>query len=148
MTLKASKLILAVALVSFLGLAFLELSQPSYASANPETATNIGKVATTTGSFAVTSSTRILATTTNARGDGTSYTRVYATICNPNANPVYLALDGDQPASVANATYVIAAAAGYSACYEITDRNLYMGSVQASSTGQTSTTIFVSDYVQ
>lgn len=102
--------------------------------------------ATTTASFAVTSSTRVLATST-VPGGGASYSRIYATICNPNANPVYIALNGDKPASSTSATTVIAAAAGYNVCYVINDSNPYNGSVTASSTGQTSTTIFVSDYV-
>lgn len=103
--------------------------------------------ATTSTSIAVTTSSRVLATTTNALGDGTSYTRIYATICNPNANPVYISLNGDKPASNTSSTYVIAAAAGYNVCYEINDRNPYNGSVTASSTNQTSTTISVSQYV-
>ena len=102
--------------------------------------------ATTSTAIAVTSSTRLLATTTSTTG--TSYTRVYATICNANANPVFLNLDRDNAASLTNATYVIAAAAGYSVCYEITDRNMYQGSITASSTNQTSTTVQVTDYVQ
>lgn len=101
--------------------------------------------ATTSASFSVTNSARVLATTSpNDNG----YTRVYATICNPNANPVFLNLDGDKPAGVGKVTTVIAAAAGYDACYEITDRNMYQGSVTASSTNQTATVIDVKDYVQ
>ena len=42
----------------------------------------------------------------------------------------------------------IAAAAGYNACYEVTDRNQYSGSITASSTNQTATAITVKDYVQ
>lgn len=103
------------------------------------------KAATTSAAFSVTTSTRILATTTSVSAP--SYTRVYATICNPNSNPVVLNMNSDRPASLSSMTYVIAAAAGYSACYEITDRNMYQGSIQASSTNQTATTISVSDYV-
>lgn len=105
-------------------------------------------VATTSTAVAVTTSTRALATTTNANGNGTSYTRTYATICNPNANPVYLRMDGDKPASNTSAVAVIAAAAGYNVCYEITDRNQYSGSITASSTGETSTSVLVTQYVQ
>jgi hypothetical protein len=102
---------------------------------------------TTTAAFAVTTSARILATTTSVTG--TSYQRVYATICNPNANPValYLGQDVTANATAGRTTTWIAAAAGYNACFEITDRNGYNGSVTASSTGQTSTTITVTDYV-
>lgn len=102
--------------------------------------------ATTTASVAVTSSTRLLATTTNTVGTG--YTRVYATLCNPSATLVYVNMNQDKAASLSAAQVVIAAAAGYNACYEITDRNQYSGSIQASSTNQTSVNVIVSDYVQ
>lgn len=108
------------------------------------------QTASSTALVSVTTSGRVLATTTSLTG--TSYTRVYATICNPNATPVALLLDGDKPvnASIGGATTFIAAAAGYNACYEITDRNQYSGSVTASSTGLGSTAvgITVSQYVQ
>lgn len=107
--------------------------------------------ATTSAAFSVTTSTRILATTTNPLGTPgvTSFTRVYASICNMNANPVVLNLDIDKIAkSSGGMTAVIAAAAGYNTCYEITDRNLYSGSVTASSTNETSTSITVKEYVQ
>lgn len=101
--------------------------------------------ATTSTAVAVTSSTRLVATTTGT-GD-TSYTRVYSVICNPNANPVFISLNNDKAASKTSATYVIAAAAGYNVCYEITDRNMYQGSITASSTNETSTTLNVASYV-
>lgn len=104
--------------------------------------------ASTTAAIAVTTSQVVLATTTPNPINGGRYTRVYASICNPNANPVVLSLNSGTPASLSNATYIIAAAAGYSACYEITDRNMEQGAITASSTNQTSTTITVSDYVQ
>lgn len=103
--------------------------------------------ATTSTAVTVTSSTRLLATTTNALGTGTSYTRLYATICNPSTTLVYVSLNGDKPASLTSANTVIAASAGYDACFEITDRNPYNGSITASSTNQTSTSILVTDYV-
>ena len=100
--------------------------------------------ATTSATIAVTTSARILATTTNIVGTG--YTRAYTAICNPNANPVFIKMDADK--AVTNLDGIpIAAAAGYSVCYEITDRFIYVGSVQASSTNQTSTTISVHQYV-
>lgn len=135
--LAAAFIILAVCL----GIVMLQ-GQP--ARANAYTGTVLSS-ATTTASFAVTTSARVLATTTNALG---GYTRVYASICNANSNPVYLNLDGDKAAGVGAVTTIIAAAAGYSACYEITDRNLYQGSITASSSNQTSTSINVKDYVQ
>lgn len=105
--------------------------------------------ATTSSAVAVTTSTRILATTTNPLDPNNSYTRVYTSICNPNANPVALNLDSDLPANqpLGRTTVFIAAAAGYDACYEITERNPYQGSITASSTNQTSTIINVKDYV-
>lgn len=123
-------------------------SEPAYGSTFP-VAPAIA-TATTTGSVSVTSSTRVLASTTNvlaAPGIG-SFNRAYATICNPNANPVYINLDGDKPASKSAATYVIAAAAGYNACFELTDVQLdYNGSITASSTAETATVITYKDYV-
>lgn len=117
------------------------------ASAVGPMATVIGN-ATTSTAVTVTSSTRVLATTTNALGNGTSYTRKFATICNPSHTLVYLLFDDDKPASLTKANTVIAAAAGYNACYQITDVNQYSGSIQASSTNQTSTSILVTDYVE
>ncbi len=110
--------------------------------------TNIGAVATTSANFLVTTSSRVLATTSNSVGTG--FTRVYATICNPNANPVALNLDGDKAANsvTGNVTTWIASAAGYNVCYEIRDVNQYLGSITASSTSETATRISVKDYVQ
>lgn len=103
--------------------------------------------ATTSTAVSVTASTRVLATTTNNAGLGTSYTRVFASICNPSATVVYLNMNADKPVTTSAAVAQIAAAAGYSSCYEITDRNLYQGSVQASSTAG-AVDVFVTDYVQ
>lgn len=106
---------------------------------NAYTSTQFSR-ATTSTAFTVTTSTRILATSTRP------YTRVYATVCNPNANPVYLNLNADNPANATSASFVIAAAAGYQACYEVNGLDLYQGAVQASSTGETPTKVFVTDY--
>lgn len=107
-------------------------------------------VATTSTSISVTTSTRVLASTTNplaAPGVG-SFTRAYAVICNAGTNPVYLNLDGDKLAGIGEVTTIIAAAAGYNACFELTDaRMIYNGSIQASSTNETATVISVKDYV-
>jgi hypothetical protein len=110
--------------------------------------TNIGFVASSSAVTAVTSSTRILATTTSVTDSSNSYVRVYAEICNPSSTLVYLRFDGDKPASVTGYTTVIAAAAGYSACYQIRDYNQYLGSVQASSTNQTSVNVSATQYLQ
>lgn len=134
---------LAIVAAILLSVSVFGLKQDAHA--NPYTASFIGN-ATTTSSVSVTSSVRVMATSTYV--GTTNTTRVYATFCNPNANPVYLFLGNDAAASNASSTYVIAAGAGYQACYEITDRNLYQGSVTASSTNQTATTIFTSQYTQ
>lgn len=138
-TLTVSAVIIALAVVAML------VQRPNVTvSGNPATTPALG-TATTTAAISVTSSTRILATTSDATG---GYSRSYATVCNPNANPVYIRLGQDKPASATAATFVIAAAAGYQTCFEITpDRLVYNGSITASSTNQTATTVFVSDYV-
>jgi hypothetical protein len=105
------------------------------------------QTATTSGSVSVTTSTRLMATTSNPQDASNQWTRIYATVCNPNANPVYLALDGDQPASLANSTYVIAAAAGYDVCFTLENTG-YNGSITASSTNQSATVINYMQYTQ
>ena len=112
-------------------------------------ATSIG-VATSSVATSVTTSTRIAATTTNALGDGTSYTRVYATICTQSTNPVAINLDQDKLANgtTGKVTAWIGVAAGYNSCYEITDRNQYSGAITASSTSQAAALVTVKEYVQ
>lgn len=131
---------LLAGIVLMAALAIAAFSTFSQVHANAYTATHI-ESATTTTSVALTSSQRILASSTSP------YTRVYATICNPNATLVYVRLGNDRPATSASSTVVIAAAAGYSSCYEITDRNSYQGSITASSSAG-SVTIFASDFWQ
>lgn len=134
MTLKHTLLIslLAILIASTL----LWLTQPHEAKANVFTA-NVLSVATTSAAFSITTSARILSTTTNALGTGTSYTRMYAAICTPSTVPVAINLDADKAAngSTGQVTAWIAAAAGYQNCYYISDINQYSGSVTASSTG-------------
>jgi len=146
---------IATTSIAVLGLAvvltlvyFSAYNRATPAKASAYTATNIGSTATTSANFLVTTSTRVLATTTNTVGTG--YTRVFATICNPNANPVALNFDNDKAANAVsgNVTTWIAASAGYSTCYEIRDYNQYVGSVTASSSSETATRISVKDYVQ
>jgi len=123
-----------------------------------ESAQNLGgyrdatpiSVATTSAAVAVTTSTRILATTTiNVADSANIYSRKFATICNPSATLVYVNLDSDKPAWLANGRFtdVIGAAEGYEACMQIHDPS-YQGSVTASSTNQTSVTVYVKEYVQ
>ena len=112
-------------------------------------ATSIG-VATSSVATSVTTSTRVAATTTNALGNGTSYTRVYATICTQSTNPVAINLDEDKLANgtTGKVTAWIGVAAGYNSCYEITDRNQYNGAITASSTSQAAALVTVKEYVQ
>lgn len=147
MKITLDKDILTVAALTVAALLALVFITPNPVRASIVGSTPIG-TATTSAAFSVTTSARVLATTTSTVAP--SYTRIYATICNPNTNPVALNLDGDKAASgpLGNVTAYIAAAAGYQACYEITDRNQYSGSVTASSTNQTATAITVKDYVQ
>ena len=139
-------LILAAFVVLFTFSSFIR-TEPAQASVADSTF--IG-AATTTAATSITTSARIMATTTNPRDPANSYTRSYAVVCNANANPVWLNIDNDKAADVStgNVTTVIAAAAGYNACFEITSRNLYQGSVTASSTNQTATVVTVKQYVQ
>src|SRR3990167_6583790 len=132
------------AIGGFVALAILALlsSFMFYPSQETSAATfnaTILNAATTTAAVTVTSSTQVLATSTkDVYGVITGFTRVYATICNPSTTLVYVNMNADKPASATKAAVFIAAAAGYNACFEITDRNLYQGGVQASSTNQTS----------
>lgn len=132
-----------------LALGFLLIERPSQAQAANANSNQIG-VATTSALFSVTTSTRILATTTNPTDPTNSYIRTYASICTNGSNPIAINIDGDKAANLPTGklTTFIAAAAGYNACFEITDRNLYQGSVTASSTNQTASNVFVKDYVQ
>lgn len=91
----------------------------------------------TSGVMAITSSAQILATSTRAG----------ASICNPTSTLVYLNMNADKPASsIGEATKIIAGAAGYDGCYEINELNLYQGGIQASSTGETSVNLLISEY--
>lgn len=103
--------------------------------------TNIGYVATTSSATLVTTSARILATTTVA---GAGYIRTFASICNAGSVTVYIRMDGDKATNI-NTGGAIPIAAG--ACYEISDRNSYFGSVTASSTNETSARVLVQEYV-
>lgn len=142
----SSLVLAAAALLVVAGILVVIAGSPS-ASASTINLGPFLQNATTSAAVAVTSSTRLLATTTNTVGDGNSHTRIYATICNPSSNLVYVSLNQDAAASATSATWIIGAAAGYSACYQIDDRNPYNGSVTASSTNQTSTAVLVTQYV-
>src|SRR5579883_2426052 len=60
--------------------------------------------ATTSTAYTITTSRRILATSTNPLDGANSHMRTYATICNPNANLVYLNLNDDIAAGTSTAT--------------------------------------------
>ena len=89
-------------------------------------------VASTTGAVSVTTSTRVLATTTA----GTI--RAYAKICNDSAQKLYFNMDQDKKASLLAGTPVAA-----NTCFEITGVNLYQGSITASSTNETASSVSV-----
>lgn len=133
-------------LIAFLGIALGYRTAPVQGASVPSAPAM--SVASTSASVTVTSSTRLLATTTNNTNVNFNYQRAYTTICNPSSTVVYVLLDGDKPASINKATIAIAAAAGYNACFELTDdRMKYNGSITASSTNQTSTNVLVTQYV-
>lgn len=124
------RLIVPLAAILMVATFLLIMDRPHSVGASTITMGPNLQKATSTATSAITTSTRLLATTTGEGG----YTRIFASICNPNATPVAISLNADAPATYANATVFIAAAAGYDACYEINDRNPYNGSVTASST--------------
>lgn len=140
--------LIAVVLVAFAAVAFHELQPTAQPVGSTVTQGPYLEVATTSTSVAVTVSARLIATTTNPLDPSNSYNRIYATFCNTSSNPVYISFNGDKPATRSNAQVVIAAAAGYNACFALDDTNAYNGSVTASSTNETSTTIQVSQYVK
>lgn len=91
--------------------------------------------ASTTGVSTITSSTRILATTTSET------TRVYAHICNDSSTKIYLNMNADKKASLTDG-FPLAA----NTCFDINDQNLYQGSIQASSTNETSVSVSATSY--
>lgn len=89
--------------------------------------------------ISVTTSARILATTTTDR------TRIYARICNDSGTKVYFRMDGDKPVTnVAGEETGSPLAAN--TCYEINDQNSYQGSIQASSTNETASNLTIHSY--
>lgn len=143
-----SKSTLTVSLGTIFVVALVALTMLAGSRAEAVVQASSLQAATTSAAVSVTTSTRIMATTSNPLDPANSFTRVYATVCNPNANPVVINMDFDKPASLSQATYIIAAAAGYNACFEIGGDNGYDGSITASSTNQTATTITVKQYVK
>lgn len=148
MTLKLNQVLIGSVLILAVAFGMIALFSPRQdAHANIYTATNI-QAATSSAAVAVTAGTRVLATTTSIVG-GASYTRVYARICNPTPIPVYLNMNNDKVANASSsALAIIGVAAGLQACFEISENNLYQGSVQASSTNAQSVSVLVSEYVQ
>lgn len=128
-------------------LATIILFKPVYPVFGAGPITTVIGAATTSTAINVGGSTRVLATTTNINDPANSYNRVYASICNYTPRPVVLALNNDKQATASSSLAIIATATGYQSCYEITDRNQYNGSVQASSTAVTSN-VTVVEYVQ
>jgi hypothetical protein len=115
--------------------AYTVLSTPTVGIGGNVFQSNQLTAASTTAPVTVTSSTRILATSS-------PYTRVFAEICNDSGTKIYLNMDADKAASTA-AGFPLAA----NTCYTIDEANLYTGSVTASSTDETSVSVSVVDYV-
>lgn len=132
---------LLTAILMFGVMLFLSANQRPTEAASVTQFLNLG-VATTSVTNTVTVSERILATTTSVTG--TSYMRVYASICNVGPSIAYIRMDSDKPTNILTAG---ATSIAVGACYEITDRNGYSGSVTASSTGEVATTLLVTEYV-
>lgn len=82
----------------------------------------------------VTSSTRILATTTAS-------TRAWAKICNDSSNKVYINMDKDKAASL-SVGFPLAA----NTCFDLNSENVYNGSITASSTNESSSSISVTSF--
>lgn len=128
--------------LAIIAIGTLLLLQPKETFAGSPPISPAFSVASTSAMISVTTSTRVLATTTNPLGNG--FTRSYATICNTSATkPVVISLNGDKPAnaSVSGGYWLNA-----NACYEIADKMLYQGSVTASSSDQSAVQILVQDY--
>lgn len=137
---------MVVAIILLAASLFSTQAHPAFGSSYPGDPQM--SVATTSTAVSITTSARILASTTSLTG--TSYTRSYAVICNPTSNPVFLNLDGDKAtnANTGKYSHIIAAAAGYEACFDLTGAKMkYSGSITASSTNETATSISVTEYV-
>lgn len=136
-------LIVVLAVMGFIVVTSILVSLPKVSFAgSPPVSPAFGQ-ATTTTTISVTTSTRILATTTNTIGTG--YTRSYANICNTSATKaIVILMNADKPA---NATTNGGVWINANTCYEITDKMLYQGSVTASSSDQSAVSVLVNDYV-
>lgn len=141
LNIKSVGIIAGALLLVFLGT--LISSAPATRLGGLAQATTIGNASTTI--LSVTSSARILATTTSG------VTRVRAEICNVGSNPVYILVSEDKNVNI-NSTggYPIAAASGYNTCYVMSPDtgNLSTGSIKASSTAQTATTLYITEWLQ
>lgn len=132
-----------VALIAALGVAAVLLTRDTPTLGGLAQATTIGNASTTV--ISVTSSKRILATTTSG------VTRVRAEICNVGSNPVYVLVSEDKNINInTGGGFPIAAAAGFESCYVMSPDtgNLSTGSVKASSTAQTATSLYVTEWLQ
>lgn len=147
-TLKHFATILLAGAVVYTVFMFYSHDVPKATAAGPFY-TNLPLTATSSAVVNVTTSTRIAATTSSPTDSVNSFTRVYTTICTATNTPVAIFMNADQQAngSTGKVTAWIAAAAGYNACYEMTDRNVYLGSITASTTNQASAQVTVDQYV-
>lgn len=138
-------LVVSILLLCTILVAIVFFSREESAQAAGFQITNIGSVASSSQAVSVSGvSTRLVASTTNPTDATNAYVRIYAAICNANATPVAINLNGDKAANAATGqvTGWIAAAAGYNACFELDDQKQYLGSITASSSaGAVSVTV-------
>lgn len=142
-TLTKHKGFLGVVILTIVAIVAIAFSLPKQTFAgSPAVAPAFGQ-ATTTSTISVTTSTRILATTTNTIGTG--FTRAYANICNTSATKaIVILMNQDKPANAATSGGVWINA---NSCYEVTDKMLYQGSITASTSDQSAVQVLVNDYV-
>lgn len=139
---KGTAVLIVLALLAW---AFMLLNNPAQHvfAGSPAVSPAFG-VASSSAAVSVTTSTRLLASSTNPLDPAHSYTRSYAMICNPSATKqILIRMDGDKPADGRTAGgYWINA----NSCYEMTDKMLYQGSITASSSDQSAVSVLVTDY--
>jgi hypothetical protein len=135
---------LASALMVLAGVIVLGIYQPQTSLAGNPLQAPISYTATGTRQYAVNAAgwaEQILATTTSANP------RLYVAICNRSTNIVYLAFEADMFTNSSSSIGIGQGTAGIDSCYEITDRNMYWGSVRASSTNA-ATAVTVIEFAQ
>lgn len=130
-----SPVLIAITLVIGFAIGTLYFSRTERALGDNAFQSTMPSNATSTARVAVSTNTRILATTT------TGLRRVYTRICNTSSTVVYLNMNNDKKASLT---------AGFplfgTSCFDINSQNLYQGAITASSTNQTSVNLHVNSW--